>query len=155
MTGQSIHANCVIVGTCGVLIRGAAGSGKSSLSEALIETARVRGNFAALVADDRVLLSADGNRLLARAPDTIRGRIEIRGFALEDTEHAPVARVHLAVDLRPLDTLDRLPETAIARDLLEGVSVPVITSPSNRPAISLRQIRWALRKLFPGGPDYI
>ncbi|WP_299809287.1 aldolase [uncultured Roseibium sp.] len=155
MTGQSIHANCVIIGTFGVLIRGTAGSGKSLLSETLIETARAKGNFASLVADDRVLLSADGNRLLARVPDTIKGRIEIRGFALEETAHEPEARVFLAVDLRPLDTLDRLPDTAIAQEVLEGLTLAVISSPSNRPDISLRQIRWALRTLFPGGPDYI
>ncbi|KZM50899.1 aldolase [Labrenzia sp. OB1] len=155
MTGQSIHANCVIVGTFGMLIRGAAGSGKSLLSETLIETARAKGNFASLVADDRVLLRAQGSRLLARSPETIRGRIEIRGFALEEMAHEPEAHVRLVVDLRPLETLDRLPETAIAQEHLEGVLVALMTSPSNRPDISLRQVRWALRKLFPGSPDYI
>ncbi|PVB61377.1 HPr kinase/phosphatase C-terminal domain-containing protein [Labrenzia sp. 011] len=155
MTGQSIHANCVIVGTCGVLIRGEAGSGKSLLSETLIEAARARGHFAALVADDRVLLEADDGRLLARAPETIQGRIEVRGFALEDITYEPVARIRLVIDLKPLETLERLPDMAIDQDWLAGIFLPAIACPSHRPAIALRQLRWAMRRLLSGGPDYI
>lgn len=155
MTNQTVHANCVIVGTLGLLIRGAAGSGKSALCECLIEACRARGNLGVLVADDRVVLTAGRDGVLARVPEAIGGKIEVRGFALEDLPHEPVARVHLVVDLKPMEVMERLPETAVAREELEGVSVPAIACPAHRPDVSLRLVRWALREIFPGVPDYI
>ncbi|MCX2724383.1 HPr kinase/phosphorylase [Roseibium salinum] len=155
MTRQSVHATCVVVGTHGVLIRGDAGSGKSSLAETLLEAARAKGNFAALVADDRVLLDAERDRVLARVPETIQGMIEVRGVGLEEIAFEPVACVDLIVDLKPPEAIDRLPDPALASDLLEGISLPLLSCPSNDPGTSLRQIRWAFRELFPETADYI
>lgn len=155
MTRQTIHATCVIVGTHGVLIRGDAGSGKSSLAEALIEVARAKGNFAALVADDRVHLDAEQDRVLARVPESIRGMIEVRGIGLEETGFEPVACVHLVVDLVPPGEIDRLPEIAPSNIVLEGMTLPLLACPSNDPGTCLRQIRWVFRKLFSSTADYI
>ena len=58
--GTSLHATAVAVAGSGVLIRGAAGSGKSSLALALIEDPR---GDSKLVADDRVVLAAQGGAL--------------------------------------------------------------------------------------------
>src|SRR6266545_8207351 len=74
----SMHACAVLVGARAILIRGPAGSGKSRLALALIEVAgsgHLR--FARLVADDRVQLDACHGRLLARAPQTLAGLIEV------------------------------------------------------------------------------
>jgi HPr kinase/phosphorylase len=155
MTPPAVHAGCLIVGTCGILIRGAAGSGKSSLADTLIETAKARGGLGRLVADDYVHLQAEDGRLLATVPDTIRGGIEIRGFGLAGTLHERRAHVRLVVELVPPDRIERLPDEPLARENLNGVRLPVLRCPENDPGNSLRLIRWALRRLLPGSPDYI
>ena len=48
----------------------------------LLETARGRGLYSALVSDDQVLVSVQNGRLLAEAPTTIEGLMEIRGSGL-------------------------------------------------------------------------
>ncbi len=155
MSGPAVHANCAIIGTHGIMIRGGAGSGKTSLCEILIEAAAAKGNFARLVADDYVHVSAEGGRLLARVPETIRGRMEVRNFGLVSLECEPAAQVHLIVNLQPLETLERLPESPIEYDQLEGIRLPVVICPEHKTFASFRLIRWALRSLFPGTPDYI
>ena len=63
---------------------------------------------AVLVSDDRTLVVRQGTALLARAPDTIRGRIEVRGLgivSLPQVDDLPVALVvHLGGEP------DRMPE---------------------------------------------
>lgn len=155
MTAQAVHANCVIVGTRGLLILGDAGCGKSSLSETLIEAARARGNRGVLVADDRVFLSCEEERVIASVPGTIQGKLEIRGFGLVDAAFQTTARIHLLVNLVPMVEVERLPEEALPMKSVAEGHLPGVTCPANEPDISLRQVRWAFRSLFPGGPDYI
>ena len=50
----TIHASCVVVNGTGVLIRGAAGAGKSRLAHKILLAAPVYGFDARLVADDRL-----------------------------------------------------------------------------------------------------
>jgi serine kinase of HPr protein (carbohydrate metabolism regulator) len=97
-----VHATCVALEGRAALIRGAAGQGKSGLALQLIALG------AGLVADDRTRLWREGDRLMADAPVTIRGRIEARGLGilhLPQTGPAPLACV---VDLDRHET-DRLP----------------------------------------------
>ncbi|MEM8700919.1 MAG: HPr kinase/phosphatase C-terminal domain-containing protein [Pseudomonadota bacterium] len=155
MTAQTVHANCLVVGTRGIVIRGNSGSGKSELTDLLIEAASARGNLGILVADDRVHLSSSNGRLTARVPDTISGLLEVRGTGLVATAFMPAARVHLLVDLKPADAIERLPDDTVMSGTIDGVPVPLCTCPQNRPWESIRRIRWALRALFPGTPDYI
>jgi HPr kinase/phosphorylase len=98
--GETVHASAVLVGERAVLIRGPAGSGKSRLAWALLEAARtgiVR--YARLVADDRVRIFAAGGRLLAAAPPTIRGMIEVRGLGVRRLDCEPLALVGLVIEL--------------------------------------------------------
>ena len=155
MTDRTVHANCLIVGTCGLLIRGDAGSGKSFLTEFLINAARAKGNQGVLVADDRVFLKNDRGQVIASVPETIAGKLEVRGFDLVETRFEGRARIHLLVDLVPLVTMERLPEDAVMAKEIAGHKLPVVTCPESEPEISLRLIRWALRYLFPDSPDYI
>lgn len=155
MTAEAVHANCAIIGTIGLLIRGGAGSGKTSLCDLLIEAASSRGNFGRLVSDDYVYLSGKGTRLLAQAPEAIRGRMEVRGFGLVEQAVDHRAQVHLVIDLQPLSDLERLPENRLDHVMLEGIQVPALKCPEDRPVNSMRMIRWALRALFPGNLDYI
>ncbi|MHA7775048.1 HPr kinase/phosphorylase [Roseibium sp. M-1] len=154
-SGPAVHADCVVVGTRGILIRGGSGSGKSSLADVLVEAAHARGNLGRMVADDYVYLKGSGNRLVAHVPETIKGRMELRGFGLVDTDFLAAAEVHVIVELTLHDHIERLPETPLAEDCLQGVRLPVIICPQTAPGHSLRLIRWAFRHLFPGTPDYI
>ncbi|MEL7154889.1 MAG: HPr kinase/phosphatase C-terminal domain-containing protein, partial [Pseudomonadota bacterium] len=107
----------VSVDGAGCLIMGASGAGKSTLSFEMIALG------AELIADDRVDLSADNERILLSCPDAIRGRIEARGIGLIETTSKPSASpCALIVDLDHSD--ERLPAPR-QRDLL-GISCPVI-----------------------------
>lgn len=155
MTGQTVHANCLVVGPCGLLIQGSSGSGKSELADLLIVAAKAGGNLGVLVADDRAFLSAEDGQLVARAPQSILGLMEVRGAGVMKTVTLPAARIHLAIDLAPIETMERLPESVLYRKTFEGVQVPALICPANRPDASLRLVRWGLRTLFPASPDYI
>ena len=74
-----IHGTCVAIGSCGVLLRGAPGSGKSDLALRLLGQAHLD---AWLVADDQVQLSRRGNELWAQAPASIASLIEVRGLGI-------------------------------------------------------------------------
>ncbi|MEE4014003.1 aldolase [Roseibium sp. FZY0029] len=155
MTPPAVHANCVIVGTVGLLIRGGAGSGKTSLADSLIEAARAKGNLGCLVADDYTHVVAVDGHLEAHAPQTIEGCMEVRGFGLVEAPFARCAQIHLVIELSPAESIERLPEQPLAQICLDGMQVPVLICPQNDPALCLRLIRWALRSLFPKAPDYI
>jgi HPr kinase/phosphorylase len=127
---KTAHASCVLVGRSAILIRGPAGSGKSRLALALLDTAK-NGllPFARLVADDRVQLLAAHGRLVARAPAAIAGKIEVRGFGIRAVGHESPALVGLVVDLAAEDAA-RMPEEAARRVEISGVSLsrlPVAT----------------------------
>jgi hypothetical protein len=93
MKETNIHASCVAIGNAGVLLLGRSGAGKSDLALRLIDEG------AALVADDRVLLSVKKGVLQARAPDSIRGLIEIRGLGIVAMPARKSAAIRLAVRL--------------------------------------------------------
>ena len=122
-SGASLHASCVLLGETGVLIRGASGAGKSMLAWTLIETELNAGRQACLVADDRVLLSVEGGRLVARAPHKLAGLIELRGLGILRVAFAPRAIIDLIVDLSETPP-PRLPDPEAQVTRLEGVVVP-------------------------------
>ncbi|MCC6947491.1 MAG: HPr kinase/phosphatase C-terminal domain-containing protein [Bradyrhizobiaceae bacterium] len=121
--GTTRHASCVLVGRSAVLIRGPSGSGKSRLALALIRAGE-SGLLppARLVADDRVHLFAAHGRLLAAAPDAIRGKIEVRGFGIAEFPCEPLALVELVVDLAAEDA-SRLPDAAARSAEILGVKL--------------------------------
>jgi serine kinase of HPr protein (carbohydrate metabolism regulator) len=99
---ETVHASCVAIGGRGVLIAGASGRGKSDLALRLID----RG--ARLVSDDYTILRAENERLIASAPPSIAGKIEVRGVGIVEMEALAEAPVCLFIDL---DTPpERLPE---------------------------------------------
>ena len=100
---MNLHATCVAVKGCGVLITGPSGSGKSSLALRLIALG------AALVSDDRTVLRRDGDSLIATAPATISGMIEARGIGILSVPHLDTANVMVVVDMAKLERA-RLPE---------------------------------------------
>jgi serine kinase of HPr protein (carbohydrate metabolism regulator) len=114
---ETVHATCVAIGGRGVLIRGRSGSGKSDLALRLID----RG--ARLVSDDYTILSAQDGRVRARPPETIAGKLEVRGVGI--VEMAPEMDVIVCL----IADLDRAPERlpASAQGIaLVGTLVPSI-----------------------------
>jgi serine kinase of HPr protein (carbohydrate metabolism regulator) len=113
---ETLHASCVAIGGRGILIAGASGRGKSDLALRLID----RG--ARLVSDDYTSLRAEAGRLIASAPVTIAGKIEVRSVAIVEMEVLAEAPVCLLVDLD--SPPERLPEPRTSAIL--GVEVPAL-----------------------------
>ncbi len=114
---ERAHATVVAISGRGVMIEGLSGSGKSDLALRLID----RG--ATLVSDDQVLLTRDGSQLIAAAPPTIAGKIEVRGLGLLDRHHRASVPVALIIHLD--GTVERLPETPAHRTIA-GIAIPVV-----------------------------
>ena len=114
---EIVHASCVAIGGRGVLIAGRSGSGKSDLSLRLIDRGAI------LVSDDYTLAANDRGRLIASAPDTIAGKIEVRGIGLIELEAASGVPICLLVDLDGAP--ERLPEGE-ERTEIAGVEIPTI-----------------------------
>jgi serine kinase of HPr protein (carbohydrate metabolism regulator) len=118
LSSEAVHASSVASGGRAVLITGASGSGKSDLALRLID----RGFT--LVSDDQTLVRRDGNRLIASAPPTIRGKLEIRGFGIIEMETANDVPVALLVELT--SDIQRLPDDSRERPIL-GINLPLVT----------------------------
>lgn len=111
-----LHASCVAIGDRALLIMGPSGAGKSDLALRLIDRGAV------LVSDDQVSVETSGGVLLARAPATIAGKIEVRGLGILAMASAGPTQLGLIVDLS--SQVDRMPEPK-GRDI-DGVTLPVI-----------------------------
>lgn len=123
------------------MIEGRSGAGKSDLALRLID----RG--AALVSDDRTRVTRDGGVLIAHAPATLAGRMEVRGLGIATTPHVASAPVALIVRLG--EELERLPERRLRR--VAGVDVRELVLAPFRASAPLK-VEWALRQpdLPPG-----
>jgi HPr kinase/phosphorylase len=121
---STIHASAVLVGARAVLIRGPAGSGKSSLAYALIRAAAAGIlAFARLVGDDRLHVEAAHGRVLVRPAAALNGLIEIRGLGIRRLPYEPMAVVGLVVDLAAADA-ERLPQRESTVAEVAGVTLP-------------------------------
>jgi len=117
---MNLHASCVVIDGCGVLLRGEPGSGKSDLALRLIDSYA----DAKLVADDRVDVVARDGALYASAPDALAGLLEVRGVGIVQLEYAREARLNLLLDLMDVAFVARLPEAAYEEML--GVRLPCL-----------------------------
>ncbi|EFO32846.1 HPr kinase/phosphorylase [Roseibium sp. TrichSKD4] len=154
MTRSTIHASAVVLGTIGILVRGASAAGKSSFCDRLVEASCNKGHYAAWVADDRVLLSSAQGRVIAVPPPPLAGKLEVRGLGIIETAYAREAVMDLVVDLQPLSGIERLPDTELTSEYLENISLPVCRLAENRFDEGIRRLRWVIRRLFPKCPDY-
>lgn len=105
MSQNTIHASCVAIAEKGILIVGESGSGKSDIALQLIDAG------AELVSDDQTALSVKDGRLIASAPASIAGLIEVRNIGLLRLPFRSTAYVSLYVELVPESKiLARMPE---------------------------------------------
>ncbi len=116
----NIHATCIDLKGKGILLLGKSGSNKSGLALQMIELFQAK-----LVADDRTDLNVSVNKITASCPNTIKGKLEIRGIGIIDFPYVEQTVLRLAVELveRPED-IERLPVPAFYE--LENVKIPKI-----------------------------
>lgn len=134
--GRLVQATCVLVGRAAVLIRGAPGTGKSTLALALLDLADAR-RCVRLVADDAVTVRASGGRLVASTPAAIRGLIELRTVGPVALVHEDRAVVAAVVDLAAPAGVERLPDPESAEII--GIPLPRLVLPA-RDGLNARRV---------------
>jgi HPr kinase/phosphorylase len=135
---DNLHASCVVVGEAGILLRGPSGSGKSTLARRIVEEAQRRGLFARLVGDDRINLSVQDGRLVAKGHAALAGLIEARGIGILHNACEAAAVVRLVVEVGSA-RLDRMPAREELSAELAGVSVPTMAAePGDADRVLLR-----------------
>ena len=117
LSSENLHASTVALDGRAVLILGPSGAGKSDLALRMLD----RGFK--LVSDDRTIVRKDGERLIASAPETIKGKLEVRGLGIVDIDHQTDLPIALAVELR--SDMERLPDDGRERTIL-GIAIPLI-----------------------------
>ena len=118
LSSENLHASTVAIDGRAVIISGPSGSGKSDLTLRLLDRGFV------LVSDDRTIVRKDGGKVIATAPDTIRGKLEIRGVGIVDMPVQADVPVALVVELT--SDIQRLPDDARERTIL-GAGIPLIS----------------------------
>lgn len=114
---ETLHATTVSVDGRAVMLFGKSGSGKSAMALQLLALG------AALIADDRTIVTQVVGGLTASAPTAIAGQIEARGIGILTVPYEPSAHVVLAVDMEQVST-ERMPEPQTME--LLGVSLPCL-----------------------------
>ena len=133
MVTKSRHATAVALDGRALLITGPSGSGKSTLAIEMIAYG------AMLISDDQVMLTREGDVILASAPGGTtapgRGLIEARGIGLIPVpERAGPTPVSLIMDLGATE-VERLPRSRVAS--LLGVPVRSLRKPETLSAAAL------------------
>lgn len=148
-SGETLHATAIVVGQTGLLFLGPSGSGKSSAAFACLSEAAVWGWNAALVADDRTILTAQAGRCIASCPEPIRGLIELRGSGIITTRRIARAVMHCAVVLTDPSASTRIPPDDETFSCNE-VTIPLMRLWHNGTAGPLAKLLASSGALFSG-----
>ena len=120
------HGTALKVGETGLLFVGPSGSGKSSLALQTLFSARLCGHFAALVSDDQIFLEAVNGEVLATAPPSIAGMIELRGSGIGRVKSIPDATIHFVIELIEQHPGNRIPEENQSWRADGGIELPLV-----------------------------
>ena len=108
-------------------MRGSSGSGKSDLALRFLALPGDGVTRPLLVADDQVWVEAGANgALLASPPETIAGKIEVRGLGIVDVPFLAQAQLVLVCDLVGGKDAPRMPPEPWERTVIAGIPVPAL-----------------------------
>ncbi|MBI1386157.1 MAG: hypothetical protein GC150_14725 [Rhizobiales bacterium] len=155
-----MHASCLAIDGEGVLLYGPSGVGKSDLALRLISQRHAIMGFGRevqLVADDRVVLAVGGategpgaGELLASAPQTLAGLLEVRGIGILRLKCLDRVVVRLAVRLVDHRArVERMPDPD-AHAVLLGFRVPQIVLYAHEASAPTKVIAALLAVVRPG-----
>lgn len=134
MGAQTIHASAVAIDGTGILIFGPSGAGKSALALDLVDQCLLRNIPAALIGDDRLVVTfVDGFPLASPAPG-LAGLIEVRGSGIHKIDHVDRAGLHLAVQLVETGKAVRMPDPE-PEEVLPGLFLPLLALPRGQAAV--------------------
>jgi serine kinase of HPr protein (carbohydrate metabolism regulator) len=117
LSSDTLHASCVAIGGCAILIEGLSGSGKSDLTLRLIDRGAV------LVSDDYTYIKRAAAHIIASPPPTIAGKLEVRGLGIMTFPFVSAVPVALIVSVG--EPVERLPGDGRLQTLI-GVPVPLV-----------------------------
>jgi serine kinase of HPr protein (carbohydrate metabolism regulator) len=118
LSSENLHASTVAMDGRAVLISGPSGSGKSDLALRMLDKGFI------LVSDDRTIIRKEGAKLVASPPETIKGKLEVRGIGIVEIGHVTDVPVALIVELK--SDIERLPDDSRER-LILGVGIPLVS----------------------------
>lgn len=150
---QLLHATAVAIDGHAALLVGPSGSGKSDLALRLVMAPyhdAGRALTVTLIADDQVLLERHGQTLLASAPPTIAGRMEVRGLGIVAMAAGQSAgyQVRLIADLDQAKIASRFPDPHEIGTLL-GLDLPLIRLDARQASAPAKLILALLRLPLP------
>ncbi len=99
---MTLHATALEWFGKGFLLLGSSASGKSDLALRLID------NGANLISDDQIIISNENDSLIAKCPDNLQGKLEVRGVGIIKTPFYAVHSINLCFNLQK--TVDRFPK---------------------------------------------
>ncbi len=101
---ELMHASCVVFQEAGLLLRGAAGVGKSDLVLRLIDR-----HGAQLVADDQTCLEREDGQVFASAPAKLKGWLQVTNIGFVQRPVCARTPLMAVIDLVPTDQRAALP----------------------------------------------
>ena len=120
MSNNLMHATLVELDGYGVLLTGKSSVGKSDLALRLIENKKAH-----LLADDIVELKKDRQNIFGRAPQNLRGLLEVRGIGVVCFPYVEEAKISLIIRLTNGATqVERMPKKQYESIL--GLEIPQI-----------------------------
>jgi HPr kinase/phosphorylase len=124
---ELVHGTCVALGPRAAVLRGGSGAGKSDLALRFLALPSEPGWEPCLVADDQVWVEArDEAGLIASAPATLAGKIEVRGLGILEVPHLADATLMLAVDLVAPSEMPRMPADPNEKTMIAGLAVALL-----------------------------
>ncbi len=153
MARELVHGTCVALGRRAALLRGPSGAGKSDLALRFIALSCDAASAPRLVADDQVFVETRGDGApLVGAPETIAGKIEVRGIGIVNVPCIDEARLVLVCDLVERPDMPRMAPEPLERTVIAGVSVPLMQLSAFEPSAPLK-LKLALLRAAPHDPN--